>query len=48
MYHAAHLISVYQSSQYIRQSLTMHDTLDIFNEFYVNKFVDHYAFQIAL
>ena len=43
---AAHLIPVYES-QYIRQSLTMHDTLDIFKKFYVNKFVDYHTFQIT-
>jgi len=43
---AAHLIPVYPS-QFIRRSLTMHDTLDVFREFYVNKFVDYHAFQIA-
>jgi len=47
IYRAAHLIPVY-SSQYLRRSLTMHDTLDVFNEFYANKFVDYQAFQIAL
>jgi hypothetical protein len=43
---AAHLIPVYDS-QYIRRSLTMHDTLDAFKEFFVNTFVDYHAFQIA-
>ena len=46
IFRAAHLIPVYQSSQFIRRSMTMHDTLDVFNEFYVNKFVDYHAFQI--
>jgi hypothetical protein len=46
IYRAAHLIPVYES-QYIRRSLTMHNTLDVFKQFYVNKFVDYHAFQIA-
>jgi len=47
IYRAAHLIPVYRTSQYLLRSLTMHQTLDIFKEFYVNKFVDHHAFEIA-
>jgi hypothetical protein len=47
IYRAAHLIPVYQTSSYISRSLTMHDTLDTFKQFYVNKFVDHHAFEIA-
>jgi hypothetical protein len=43
---AAHLIPIYEA-HYIRQSLTMHNTLDAFKGFYVNKFVDYHAFQIA-
>jgi len=43
---AAHLIPVYDS-QYICRSLTMHNTLDTFKEFYANKFVDYHAFHIA-
>ena len=46
IFRAAHLIPVYQSSQFIRRSLTMHDTLDVFDEFYVNNFVDYHTFQI--
>jgi hypothetical protein len=44
---AAHLIPVYRTSRFIRRSLTMHDVLDEFNLFYVNKYIDHHAFQIA-
>ena len=45
IYRAAHLIPVYNG--YISQSLTMHDTLDSFSCFYVNKYVDYHAFEIA-
>jgi len=44
---AAHLTPAYQTNQYISRSLTMHDTLDTFKRFYVNKFADHHAFDIA-
>ncbi len=47
IYRAAHLIPVYQTNRYISRSLSMHDTLDTFKQFYVNKFVDHHAFEIA-
>jgi hypothetical protein len=44
---AAHLLPVFWTNQYISRLLTMHDTLDTFKEFYVNKFVDYHAFEIA-
>ena len=47
IYRAAHLIPAYRTSDFIKCSLTMHDTLDEFKVFYVNKFVDHHAFEIA-
>ena len=47
IYCAAHLIPVYWTSRFIAWSLTMNKTLNTFNRFYVNKFVDHYAFVIA-
>ena len=46
IYRAAHLIPVYLLD-FINQSLTMHDTLDEFDVFYVNKFVNHLAFKIT-
>ena len=48
IYRAAHLVPVYQSSQYVARSLTMHDSLDTFKQFYINKFVDYHAFGITL
>ena len=44
---AAHLIPAYRTPDFIKQSLTMHDALDEFKMFYINKFVDHHAFEIA-
>lgn len=47
IYRAAHLIPVYRSARPISRSLTMHDSLNVFQQFYVNKFVDYHAFNIA-
>jgi hypothetical protein len=47
IFRAAHLIPAYRTSDFVKRSLTMHDTLDEFKVFYVNKFVDHHAFEIA-
>lgn len=47
IYRAAHLMPAYRTSDFVKPSLTMHDTLDEFKLFYVNKFVDHHAFEIA-
>jgi hypothetical protein len=48
IYCAAHLIPVYGTSQYVERSLTMHDSLDTFKMFYVNKFVDYHTFGIVI
>jgi hypothetical protein len=47
IYRAAHLLPVYKTTEYTLRTLTMHDTLDTFKRFYVNKFVDYHAFEIA-
>jgi len=47
IYRAAHVVPAYRSSDFVKRSLTMHDTLDEFKVFYVNKFVDHHAFEIT-
>lgn len=47
IYRAAHLLPVYRTNQFISRSLTMHNTLDTFKKFYVNKFIDYHAFEIA-
>jgi hypothetical protein len=47
IYCAAHLIPVYRTNHYISRTISMHDTLNTFREFYVNKFVDHHTFKIA-
>ena len=43
---AAHLLPIYGDNP-IPHSISLHDTLDAFVAFYVNKYVDHHAFEIA-
>jgi hypothetical protein len=43
---AAHLIPVY-GDEFIPRELSLHHSLDAFLLHYVNKFIDHHAFQIA-
>jgi hypothetical protein len=43
---AAHLLPVFGPER-VSKTLLFTDTLDTFTEFYVNKFVDHHAFEIA-
>ncbi|KAG1904171.1 uncharacterized protein F5891DRAFT_1126616 [Suillus fuscotomentosus] len=46
VFHAAHLIAIY-GSEYIPHSLKFYHSLDTFGSFYVNKYADHHAFEIA-
>ncbi|KAG1857467.1 hypothetical protein F4604DRAFT_1589831 [Suillus subluteus] len=43
---AAHLIPVFGTTL-LSPSITFHHALDIFKLYYVNKFADHHAFEIA-
>jgi hypothetical protein len=43
---AAHLLPVFGKER-VSRSLSFTDTLDTFTSFYVNKFADHHAFEIA-
>jgi hypothetical protein len=43
---AAHLIGVYGDT-FVPQRLTLHDSLDAFDSYYVNKYIDHNAFELA-
>ena len=45
IFRAAHLLPVYSDDPI--GSISPHDSLDIFSAFYVNKYIDHHAFQIA-
>ncbi|KAG1737112.1 uncharacterized protein EDB91DRAFT_1347909 [Suillus paluster] len=46
VYRAAHLIPVY-GSDFIPDSLKYYHSYDAFRSFYVNKYADHHAFEIA-
>ncbi|KAH9023764.1 hypothetical protein EDB85DRAFT_1870528, partial [Lactarius pseudohatsudake] len=43
---AAHLLPVFGSER-VSRTLSSTDTLDTFSNFYVNKYIDHHAFEIA-
>ena len=45
--HAAHLIGVSNGSEFIPHHLKSNHTLDAFHSFYVNKYIDHHAHEIA-
>lgn len=47
IFRAAHLMPAYRTGDFVRRSLTMHDSLDEFKTFYINKFIDHHAFEIT-
>ena len=42
----AHLLPVY-GQEFVSRTLSFSDTLDIFGTFYVNKYIDHHAFNIT-
>ncbi|KIK37310.1 hypothetical protein CY34DRAFT_92952, partial [Suillus luteus UH-Slu-Lm8-n1] len=46
IYRAAHLIPVY-GTRVIPAQHHHHQTYDIFDRFYVNKYADHHSFEIA-
>ncbi|KAG8219268.1 hypothetical protein J3R82DRAFT_109 [Butyriboletus roseoflavus] len=46
IYRAAHLIPIYDTS-HISQHIKPHNSYDTFCAFYVNKYVDHHAFELA-
>jgi len=46
VYRAAHLIPVY-GPEFIPHTLKFYHSYDVFRSFYVNKYADHHAFEIA-
>ncbi|KAH7904887.1 hypothetical protein BJ138DRAFT_1118986 [Hygrophoropsis aurantiaca] len=46
IYRAAHLIPIY-GNKYVSPTINFHQSLDEFGAFYVNKYADHHAFEIA-
>ncbi|KAI6144294.1 hypothetical protein BKA82DRAFT_169355 [Pisolithus tinctorius] len=47
IYRAAHLIPIYAAHNINTRDIKPHDSYNMFNSFYVNKFTDHHAFEIA-
>ncbi|KIN97265.1 hypothetical protein M404DRAFT_161060 [Pisolithus tinctorius Marx 270] len=47
IYHVAHLIPVYATHNINTRDIKPHDSYNTFNSFYVNKFTNHHAFEIA-
>ena len=48
IFRAAHLLPIYSASNDpIPHSLSLHETLDTYNVFYVNKFIDHHSFHFT-
>jgi hypothetical protein len=45
IFRAAHLLPIYGDEPI--DSISPHDSLDVFSGFYVNKYIDHHAFRIA-
>jgi hypothetical protein len=43
---ASHLILVF-GPQHVSNTLSFTDMLDVFSSFYVNKYIDYHAFEIA-
>jgi len=46
IYHAAHLIPIY-GSFFVLHTIKFYHSYDAFGAFYVNKYADHHAFEIA-
>lgn len=47
IYRAAHLIPVYATHNIDSRDIKPHCSYDMFHSFYVNKYADHHAFEIA-
>jgi hypothetical protein len=44
---AAHLIGITADGKFLAKEVNCHNSLDFFMRFYINKFADHHAFEIA-
>jgi len=47
IYRAVHLIPIYSAHNVNPKDIKPHHSYDVFSSFYVNKFVDHHAFELA-
>ena len=41
---AVHLMPVHHTAEFMSKTITMHSSLNMFNIFYVNQFINHYLF----
>ena len=48
VYRAVHLLPVHQDNTFVERTtgITMHSSLDMFQLFYINRFVDHQSFEV--
>ena len=46
IFHTVHLISIYDVN-FLPHEITPHDNYNMFCTYYVNKYVDHHAFEVA-
>jgi hypothetical protein len=46
IFHAAHLIGVYGEA-FVLTHLSFTNSLDAFRVYYINKYIDHHAFEVA-
>ncbi|KAL4073655.1 hypothetical protein J3A83DRAFT_4091567, partial [Scleroderma citrinum] len=47
IYHATHLILIYSTHNIDSRDFRPHQSYEMFQSFYVNKFTDHHTFKIA-
>ncbi|KAG0705614.1 hypothetical protein DFH29DRAFT_980850 [Suillus ampliporus] len=46
IFHAAHLIPLY-GTNFLPHKIAPHDSYNVFHAFYINKYADHHAFEVA-
>ncbi|KIK79872.1 hypothetical protein PAXRUDRAFT_160105 [Paxillus rubicundulus Ve08.2h10] len=44
--HSAHLLPIF-GEEYVSEHVAFHNSLDLYRGFYVNRFADHHAFELA-
>ena len=46
IYRAVHLLPAHQNNTFVKRTITMHSSLDMFQLFYINRFADHQSFEV--
>jgi hypothetical protein len=46
IYRAVHLLPAHQNGTFVECTITMHSSLDMFQLFYINRFVDHQSYEV--